>query len=457
MPAFINNPYVIELAIFFMRNNSQEKAFRISIFILTLVMIIMRFLLNEKGRTSPDSIRYMRTSKLFPVIDNTTTPLGYPLSLKFFTLFGLSEFWASKLIGILAYLFIVYFASTKKFYLKETILLGGIFSFVSIFSYTLSESLILPFVFLFLYVGRQIIIGELTGFKAFLYLSLSLLALYNIRYPALFIIGGVFLFGILNYLKSYGKTFINSSFVGFGYVVLYKFLFIDYFNEDYIDEFLEIGLHPTSKLLIELVQGMATTFNPFIHIANPAGGIINYGIYGIGLLNILLIIFIFIHNKISETETFFVFVGSIGIICSFFIQYFYSVDPIDYRLMAPFSFPIWLVYFKKMYQIFGKFTYGITILSLMTGFIFTWLSRGNYLDNRREITKFLKSENLEKGRINFFMEDEKLLHKMQIAELISTVNPNVKVTFNPKDTLHNNTLTKYKVLRKIKIDKNKYQ
>ena len=440
-----------------MRSRTQEKFLQISIFILTLVMIILRFLLNEKGRVNPDSLRFMRTAEVFPVIDNTTTPLGYPLSLKFFTIFGLDLFWASKLIGILSYLFIVYFAWKKRFYLKETILVGGLFSYISIFSYTMSESLILPIVFLFLYAGRQIIIGELTGFKAFFYLSLSLLVLYNIRYPALFMIGAVFLYGVLNYRKSYGKTFIYSAFVGFGYVVLYKFLFIDYFNDDYIDEFLEIGLHPTSKLLIELVQGMATTFNPFIHIANPAGGIINYGIYGIGLLNILLIGFIFIKNKLSETERFFVFLGIIGIICSFFIQYFYSVNPIDYRLMAPFSFPIWLVYFKKMCQIFGKFTYGITILSLMTGFIFTWLSRGNYLENRREITKFLKSEKMEEGRINFFMEDDKMLDKMQIAELISTVNPNVKVTFNPKDTIQKNTFTKFKVLRKIKIDENKYQ
>lgn len=440
-----------------MRHRTQEKLLQFSIFILSLVMIILRFLLNEKGRVNPDSLRFMRTAEVFPVIDNTTTPLGYPLSLKFFTIFGLDLFWASKLIGILAYIFIVYFAWKKRFYLKETILLGGLFSFVSIFSYTMSESLILPIVFLFLYVSRQIIIGEFKGFKAFLYLSLSLLVLYNIRYPALFMIGAVFLYGVLNCRKSYGKTFIYSAFVGFGYVVLYKFLFIDYFNDDYIDEFLEIGLHPTSKLLIELVQGMATTFNPFIHIANPAGGIINYGIYGIGLLNILLMCFIFIKNKLSETERFFVFVGIIGIICSFFIQYFYSVNPIDYRLMGPFSFPIWLVYFKKMYQIFGKLTYGITILSLMTGFIFTWLSRGNYLENRREITKFLKSEKLEEGRVYFFMEDDKMLDKMQIAELISTVNPNVKVTFNPKDTIRRNTLTKFKVLRKIKIDENKYQ
>ncbi|MGZ5189259.1 MAG: hypothetical protein ACXWB5_07490, partial [Kaistella sp.] len=360
-----------------MRRKLLENRIQIFLVIATVVMTILRFLLNEKGRTNPDSIRFMRTSNVFPVIDNTTTPLGYPLSLKFFTLFGFDEFWSSKIIGILAYLFIVYFAWKKKFYLKETILVGGLFSFVSIFSYTMSESLILPFVLVFLYVARQIIIGEIHGLKAFIYLSLMLIALYNIRYPALFIIGGVLLYGILNLKKHYGKTFIYSGITGLVFVVLYKLLFIDYFNETYVQRFLNMGLHPTSKLLIELFQGMATTFNPFIHIANPAGGIINYGIYGIGLINLLLIIFLFLKNKLSETEQFLVFIGVSGIVCSYFIQYFYSVNAIDYRLMAPFSLPIWLVYFKKIYAVLGKYTYGITVLSLVTGFIFTWLSKGN--------------------------------------------------------------------------------
>jgi len=413
--------------------------------------------MNEKGRTNPDSIRFMRTSHVFPVIDNTVTPLGYPLSLKFFTLFGFDEFWASKTIGILAYFFIIYFAWKKKFYLKETILVGGLFSFVSIFSYTMSEALILPFVFVFLYVARQIIIDRLKGFKAFLYLSLMLIALYNIRYPALFLIGGVFLYGILNFRKHFGKTFIYSGITGLIFVVLYKFLFIDYFDEKYIDTFLEIGLHPTSQLLVELFQGMATTFNPFIHIANPAGGIINYGIYGIGFLNILLIIFLFVKNTLSETEKFLVFAGVTGIICSYFIQYFYSVNPVDYRLMAPFSFPVWLVYFKKLYRILGKFIYAITVLSLMTGLIFTWLSKGNYLENRKEITRFLKAEHLENVPLKFYLENEKELDKTQIAELISTVNPNVGITFKAKDTLKKTTLTQYKVLQKIKIDTNKFQ
>ena len=440
-----------------MRRRLLENRIQITLIFTTLVMIILRFLLNEKGRTNPDSIRFMRTSNALPVVDNTTTPLGYPLILKFFALIGVGEFWGSKIVGILAYFFIVWFAWKKKFYLKETILIGGLFSFVSIYSYTMSEALILPFVFVFLYVGRQIMIEEIKGFKAFLYLSLILIALYNIRYSALFFIGGVLLYGILNFKKHFGKTFIYAGCTGLLFVVLYKFLFIDYYNERYVDQFLEIGLHPTSKLLVELFQGLCTTFNPFVHIAKPDGGFINYAIFGLGFLNILLMAFLFIKNKLSETGKFFVFIGVIGIICSYFIQYFYSVNAIDYRLLAPFSFPIWLVYFKKLYQVFGKLTYGITALSLMTGFAFTWLSKGNYLENRKQIQQFLKLENLENKPLKFYMESEEQLDRIQIAELISTVNPDMTVTFKPKDTLQKNVLTEYKVLQKIKIDKNKFQ
>ena len=435
----------------------KENLIQILMVITTIVMIILRFLLNEKGRVNPDSIRYMRTANVFPIIDNTVTPLGYPLSLKFFTLFGFDEFWASKIVGILSYLLIIYFAAKTKFYLKETTLIGGLFSFVSIFSYTMSEAFILPVVFFFLFIAHKIITEEIKGWKAVLYLSLILILLYNIRYPALFLMFATGLFGVLKYKKSCGKIFIISGLAGFLFVVAYKFLFIDYFDEKYVSTFLEIGLHTTSQLLIELFQGLTTVFNPFIHIANPSGGIINVGIYGLGLLNIFLMVFLFTKNKLSETEFFFVFVGIVGIICSYFIQYFYSVNPIDYRLMAPFSFGIWLVYFKKLFAIFGKLTYGITVLSLITGFVFTWLSKGNYLENRREIARFLKEEHLDKGRVNFYMENEFDLSKMQIAELISTVNPNVKVTFKPSDTLNQNVLTQYKVLQKIKIDTNKFQ
>lgn len=440
-----------------MSRRNQEKLIQFGLIVATFVMIILRFLMNEKGRVNPDSIRFMRTAHVFPVIDNTTTPLGYPLSLKLFSLMGFGEFWGSKILGVLAFLFMVWFAWKKRFYFRETVLVGGLFSFVSIFAYTMSEPLMLPFVFLFLYIGRKIIIDELSGSKAIFYLSLILILLYNIRYPSLFIIGGTLVWGILNFRKHYGSTFIFSGLIGLVFVALYKFFFIDYFNANYVDEFLEIGIHPTSKLLTELFQGLTTSFNPFIHIANPAGGFINFAIYGIGLLNIDLMISLFLKSRLSETQRFFLIIGVAGIVSSFFIQYFYSITPLDYRLLIAFTFPIWLLYFRKFYQFFGRIVYGITILSLISGFAFTWLSRGNYLENRREITTFLKSENLENLPLKFYVENPDDLDKVQIAELISTVNPNISWTNHPKDTLKRNVLTAHKVLSKMKIDTNKFQ
>ncbi|WP_150114807.1 hypothetical protein [Chryseobacterium sp. IHB B 17019] len=435
----------------------KKKYIQISLVIITLVMTILRFLLNEKGRTNPDSIRYMRFAHNLPEIDNTTTPLGYPAAIKFFTFFGFDEFWSSKVIGILAFLFIIFFTWKKKFFFKESIVLSALFSFISIYSYTMSEALIIPFVILFLYVASLIITGKLEKGKAILYLSLSLIALYNIRYSALFIIGGTGLYGLIFWKKKYSSIFIISGIISFVFVVLYKFLFIDYFNENYVKDALTVGLYPTSKLLRELFQGLCTTFNPFIHIANPGGGLVNYGIYGIGLLNIILMIYLFVKYKLSESEFFFVFISISGIICSFFIQYFYPVNAIDYRLMVPFSIPLWLIYFRKLFQIFNSKVYAIGLLSILSGIFFTWLSRGNYLENRKEMKQFLQSEKLDKVPLKFYLETTEDLDKIQIAELISTINANTELTFKPKDTLQNTTLTRYKVLQKIRIDRNKYQ
>ena len=71
--------------------------------------------------------------------------------------------------------------------------------------------------------------------------------------------------------------------------------------------------------------------------------------------------------------------------------------------------------------------------------------------------QFLQSKNLNKVPLQFYLEATEDLDKIQVAELISTINPDITLTFKPQDTLLKTTLTRYKVLQKIKIDKNKYQ
>ncbi|MFC4165625.1 hypothetical protein ACFOWU_18325 [Epilithonimonas zeae] len=437
-------------------NPKYEKTLQTLLIILTYIMIIFRFLSNEKGRVSPDSIRYLRQSEMFPIIDNTTAPLGYPLFIKFFTIFGLDDFWSSKLVGLLAYTFILIFAYKRKFYFKELIISSALFSFVSIFSFTMSEALTLPFVILFFFTAHQIIKNRISQTQGIFYLTLTLILLLNIRYSALFFCVGSIVFGLIKIGKHYWKSFAISGVLGVGFYGLYKITFIDYFNKDYINSFLEIGLKSTPQLLLELFQGLTTTFNPFIHIADPNGGIINYGIYGIGLLTIIVMVFLFVRTKLTETEKFILIVSLVTIILSYFIQYVYSVNAIDYRLLAPFSIGIWMVFFRKIFQIFDDTTYAIAFMSLATGFVFSWLSKGNYLENRKAITQFLKEEKMMDKELKFFMKDQ-MDNDGQTAELISTVNPRIYITFKPSDTLKNNTLTRYKVEKKINIKKNNYQ
>ena len=219
---------------------NYERILQIFLIISTYVMIILRFLLNEKGRVNPDSIRYMRQSEIFPIIDNTTAPLGYPLFIKFFTLFGIDNFWSSKLIGILAFTVLLIFSYRKNFYFRELVIASALFSFVSIFSFTMSEALTLPLVLLFFYTAHQIIKNKISATKGVFALSLIFIFLINVRYSALFFCLGSMAFGVLNFRKKYWKSFVISGIVGLVFYGLYKILFIDYFNENYVDTFLEI-------------------------------------------------------------------------------------------------------------------------------------------------------------------------------------------------------------------------
>jgi uncharacterized membrane protein (DUF2068 family) len=87
----------------------------------------------------------------------------------------------------------------------------------------MSEPLILPFVILFLYVSTLIIEGKLEKGKAVFYLSLSLIALYNIRYSALFIMGGTGLFGLIFWKRKYSGIFIISGIIGGIFMVFINF------------------------------------------------------------------------------------------------------------------------------------------------------------------------------------------------------------------------------------------
>lgn len=250
---------------------------------------------------------------------------------------------------------------------------------------------------------------------------------------------------------------IASSLISGVFVIPYQIFFINYFNQNYLDQSVGSATKDTYILFPELFNGLTTSFNPFIHIANPAGGSINIFIYGIGAATIFALIFLCFKFGISVFEKFLITIGISGILLTYFIQYIYWVDALDFRLLCPFTFPLWLVLFKKMFALFSLKTYAIAFLSLASGLLFTMLSKGNYLKNRKGAEEFLTSEGLKDKPILFYVKDVENLEEIQLAELLSTVSPDIDLTFKAKDTLKKNTLTPHKVLQKFKIDRNKYQ
>src|SRR5690606_14901705 len=123
--------------------------------------------------------------------------------------------------------FILWFAWKKQFYLSEIIMTCALLRLVYLFGYSMSEAMMLPFVFVFLFVGRKVIVWQLEGWKAFFWLSFMLILLFNIRYPGLFFMATAMLFGLINRRKRYGPAFIFSGITGFVFVVIYKLTFID--------------------------------------------------------------------------------------------------------------------------------------------------------------------------------------------------------------------------------------
>ena len=97
-------------------------------------------------------------------------------------------------------------------------------------------------------------------------------------------------------------------------------------------------------------------------------------------------------------------------------------------------------------------------MSLLTGFTFSWLSRGNYLENRIAMKHFLTQENLLHQKIYYYNDKkDENFSSVQLAELISTVNPRIYFTENEKDTLKKEVLTKFKIESKLKLKKNRFQ
>ena len=118
------------------------------------------------------------------------------------------------------------FAWKKKFYWRESLLVGALFSMISLFAATLSETLFLPLLFVFSMWQEMFLLEKYSKILSVFLLSLSVILLFNIRYMVCFSWVDYFAFGVLNYKKNFAKFTLFRVLSDWLYVAGYKFFLL---------------------------------------------------------------------------------------------------------------------------------------------------------------------------------------------------------------------------------------
>jgi hypothetical protein len=426
-----------------------------------IVSIVFRTLCNDKGRLSPDSIWYFRQARLLPEIELNSFPMLYPMAIKSISLWGIPEFWASKILGLLCFGFLLAFAHAKKFYFNELLALSCLLSFSSLFSISMSEAMLLCLELVLLYQIKNAFEGQ--KLKP-ISLGVLLILMYQTRYNSLFfavILGG---FALLHFRKKFAKP-LAIALLMFGLIyIVYQTYVLPYYNPNYFVERWEPGNKSWLLMLQELPLGILMAFHPLIHIAPPQAGMAAYGIYAIGFANILLMVAIFYRKYkalgFSLYEQFCLYLCVGGILLSFIVQRVYAINPLDFRLLIPFTLPIWLMYFRYLHAYLRKikpYFKRYLLLNLGISAAFIYLTKADALGNRNKAYAYLKQEGYLDKKLKFYVPNDDPLPASKLAELLGSFNPMIEPTGLAKDTLNAQTLSSYKVEQKLKLSKNARQ
>lgn len=338
--------------------------FLISIFLLLLISISIKFYFNSSGYLSPDSIDYLSLAQY--LLDNNSFymsdpnmkdesfaiwPVGYS-SLIFLIskLTGLSVFLASKFLNILLLgVFIRYF---RKIFNENAYLYGLIFffaSFIQIYSYSWSESIFIFCLFWFSKSIYLLIMNLESGPKVYMSILFSSLSMFLFRYIGSFSFGVIGLLGLYYFFIKKEKS---TSFFLFA-ITIFNLLFMSaYLYHNYIETGFYTGMirsfdnQSSSELILMLVKSIISMVIVFSNhviwkdIALP--------LFQVVIVFVLIVKYkksIFKEKVDRNTAAFpFVFltIGLLYLISIASLSCASYVEELNYRLLAPGSFLIFI-------------------------------------------------------------------------------------------------------------------
>ncbi|MFA9189988.1 hypothetical protein AAGV28_01275 [Flavobacterium sp. FZUC8N2.13] len=346
--------------------NKITKAdyYLILMFILLLISISVKFYFNSSGYLSPDSTNYLLLAQ--NLLDNnsfyisnpdvkikpfTIWPIGYSVLIFLIAkLTGFSVFLASKFINIaVIFLFINLF---KKEFKENTYLYVLVFffaSFIQIYSYSWSESFFIFCIFWFTKSIYSIIINFHSGVRIYISILFSSLLMFLFRYIGSFSFGIIGLLGLyyLFFKKEREKSFFLLMIAVFNTLFMFAYLYNNYLETGYYTGIARnFQSHSSMELFIMLVKSIVSII--IVYSNHVIWKDVAFPLFQVLIIFILVVKYRkkILKNDGDNSKLFFSFVffiiGLLYLISIALLSCAAYVEELNYRLLAPGSFLIFI-------------------------------------------------------------------------------------------------------------------
>ncbi len=357
-----------------------------------IILVILRILGNDKGRLSPDSIRYIGQAWAFPEINNTTAPLGYPWLISLGELFGMEYFWFSKIVALGILLGFLFFCYKKQFFGKEILLTCTFISSVSVISATLSEFTFIGALGVFYYYLNKFLLKKESKLVDILVLSVLILVLFMVRYAALFTWSPLILLPLVFKLsKAKVRYLMATVFLSLLWMISYVLIVTQFAPIQKSHYELKTNV---LEMTWEFIRGLFTEFNPFSHMYFEGFYILQIPVLLFGLGVFLFLIKKLRNAQWEKKESIILFLSVLGMIQLFLSAFIYSMDEMNYRLLIPYTFFIWVVVFSQLIKKYHKFYFPFIGLNFMVIIAFILITFTPFIENYKAVKSYFKDKDL---------------------------------------------------------------
>lgn len=343
---------------------TKTDYYLILMFVLLLISIIVKFYFNSSGYLSPDSTNYLLLAQ--NLLDNnsfyisnpdvkiepfTIWPVGYSVLIFLIAkLTGFSVFLASKCINIAV---IILFISLFKKEFKENaylyVLVFFFASFIQIYSYSWSESFFIFCVFWFSKSIYSLIINIHLTSRIYISILFSSLLMFLFRYIGSFSFGIIGLLGLyfLFIKKEMGKSILLLMIAVFNISFMFAYLYNNYLETGYYTGIArEFESQSSIELIMMLVKSIVSIV--IVYSNHVIWKDVAFPLFQVLIIFILVVKYrenIFKNNAVRSKLVFsFVFfiIGILYLISIALLSCAAYVEELNYRLLAPGSFLIFM-------------------------------------------------------------------------------------------------------------------